>query len=94
MNPIEVPGSTCRKPVFGSSRPMISRRMVVFPDPFGPTSATFSPAPMVNVTSSRAWKAPKDFLIPVNVISAMLAYGSVRVWGLPLTHTPTLTLPL
>jgi hypothetical protein len=37
---------------------------VLFPAPFGPTTATMSPSSIPNVTSSTAGRPPKRFVIP------------------------------
>src|SRR5499427_10293246 len=65
-----VPSSTTRPPASGNS-PTRARSVVDFPDPFGPSSASTSPAATVKATSrvsrdSRSW------------ISASSMTGSVR----------------
>ena len=44
------------RPVVGASWPSIMLKQVLLPAPFGPMSATISPASSVKLTSRTAWK--------------------------------------
>jgi len=46
-------------PAVGRSIPASTRSKVVFPDPFGPTSPTISPAPTTSSTPASARRPPK-----------------------------------
>lgn len=48
----------------GRSSPTISLRSVLFPAPFGPTTATMSPSSIPNVTPSTAGRPPNRFVTP------------------------------
>src|SRR5262245_27728001 len=54
-----------------SSRPAIIRRLVVFPQPEGPTSTMNSPSPISRLRSFTAWKSPYTLLTFSNVTVAM-----------------------
>src|SRR6185503_16952490 len=67
---------TTRSPIFRfpseiSSRPAIIRRLVVFPQPEGPTSTMNSPSPISRLRSFTAWKSPYILLTFSNVTVAM-----------------------
>ena len=49
-------------PWVGRSSPTMSFRSVLFPAPFGPTTATMSPSSVPNVTPSTAGRPPKRFV--------------------------------
>ena len=51
-------------PRVGRSSPTITLRRVLFPAPFGPTTATMSPSSIPNVTPSTAGRPPKRFVMP------------------------------
>jgi hypothetical protein len=46
------------RPAVGEKKPIKQRMSVLFPDPFGPRSATTSPRSTENETSSTARRAP------------------------------------
>ena len=58
---IRAPSSRTLPPV-GRSSPTISLRSVLFPAPFGPTTATMSPSSIPNVTPLTAGRPPKRFV--------------------------------
>src|SRR5689334_17473470 len=60
-----------RVPEVISSRPAIIRRLVVFPQPEGPTSTMNSPSPISRLRSFTAWKSPYILLTFSNVTVAM-----------------------
>src|SRR5690606_18684114 len=59
MSEIRSPGSRLTVPSDGSSSPAITRKSVVFPDPFRPTTPQRSPLPTVKVTSRRIGAPPR-----------------------------------
>src|SRR5216684_1720300 len=63
------------RPPVGSSRPAIMRKVVVLPQPEGPSRQKNSPFPMVKVESLTATKSPKALCRFSTRISAM---ASVR----------------
>src|SRR5258707_1125369 len=63
------------RPEDGSSRPAIMRKVVVLPQPEGPSRQKNSPFPMVKVESLTATKSPKALCRFSTRISAM---ASVR----------------
>jgi hypothetical protein len=67
-------------PSVGRSSPTMIFRSVLFPAPFGPTTATISPSSTPNVTPSTAGRPPKCLVIPSTSRSrlrlrAFLIYG-------------------
>src|SRR4029077_1784 len=58
-------------PALISSRPAIIRRLVVFPQPDGPTRTMNSPSPISRLRSFTAWKSPYIFWTFSNVTVAM-----------------------
>ena len=60
-----------RVPVLISSSPAIIRRLVVFPQPDGPTRTMNSPSPISRFRSETAWKSPYILLTFSNVTVAM-----------------------
>src|SRR6267154_2172703 len=54
----------------GNSRPAIIRKVVVLPQPEGPSSTKNSPSRMVKLDSRTAMKSPKRFWMPCKSISA------------------------
>src|SRR5580658_2034798 len=69
-------------PLVGSSKPAISRSVVVLPQPEGPSSEKNSPASMRNDTSSTARTPPKRLVSPTSSISPpATAVVSVRPLG-------------
>ena len=58
------PPSRRTLPCVGRSSPTISLRSVLFPAPFGPTTATMSPSSIPNVTPLTAGRPPKRFVTP------------------------------
>src|SRR4030095_6304484 len=60
-----------RVPVLISSRPAIIRRLVVLPQPDGPTRTMNSPSPISRLRSFTAWESPYIFLTLSHVTVAM-----------------------
>src|SRR4051794_36031697 len=60
-----------------SSRPAIIRRLVVLPQPDGPTRTMNSPSPISRFRSLTAWKSPKTLLTFSNVTVAMARTSAV-----------------
>src|SRR6188768_3654078 len=58
-------------PALISSRPAIIRRLVVLPQPDGPTRTMNSPSPISRLRSFTAWKSPYIFWTFSNVTVAM-----------------------
>src|SRR5690606_24453667 len=58
-------------PEVGVSRPAIMRRLVVFPQPEGPSRQTNSPSPMSKLTSLTALNSPKLLVTFLNSTDAM-----------------------
>src|SRR5580693_3585617 len=68
--------SICRpsnriSPLSGTSRPLMQRSSVVFPEPLRPMMATTSPASIVSETESSATCAPKRLEMPFNAKSGI-----------------------
>ena len=55
---------TATRPASGVSKPAITRRSVVFPEPLGPSSATSSPCSTRSVAPSTARVRPKRLSTP------------------------------
>ena len=62
-------------PEVGVSRPAIIRRLVVLPQPEGPSRQTNSPSPISRLRSWAAVKAPKVLVTFWNSTDAMGAYA-------------------
>jgi hypothetical protein len=60
-----------QRPALISSRPAIIRRLVVLPQPDGPTRTMNSPSPISRLRSFTAWKSPYIFWTLSNVTVAM-----------------------
>src|SRR5688500_833395 len=74
-------------PASGRSKPAIMRRVVVFPHPEPPTSATSSPGAMSSDSASTATAPPKRLVRPRRLMST-----SARVLLQPLLDEPILVL--
>ena len=59
---------TVTSPSSGASSPMIMRKIVVLPAPFGPTSPTFSPGFSWNEASTNSSCLPYCLLMLANAI--------------------------
>ena len=68
------PCSTIR-PSSGTSKPAIIRRVVVLPQPLGPSSEKNSPSPMARFTSRTALALPKRLLTPSSAIATLPSSG-------------------
>ena len=83
-----VPSSTTRPPVSGS-RPIRARRVVDFPEPFGPSRASTSPDATVNAVSrlsldSRSWMSASSM-----AVSPPPAIRRLKIMTTRLTTTST-----
>src|SRR5512139_64526 len=65
-------------PRSGWSKPAISRRQVVFPEPLGPSRAKNSPGAMVSETRSSATTLPKARLVSRSSMAGVMVSGERR----------------
>src|SRR5580700_1258086 len=64
-------------PASGSTKPAIERKVVVLPQPLGPSSDTSSPSPISMLRSSTAVAAPNRLVKPL-IVTVVIAAGSRR----------------
>src|ERR1700760_186838 len=67
----------CKVPMLGASKPAIMRRVVVFPQPEGPTTITNSPSSISRLRLSTATFEPKDLVTVRSAIFAMVFSAQV-----------------
>ena len=87
---------TTRSPILSvplviSSSPAIIRRLVVLPQPDGPTRTMNSPSPISRLRSFTAWNSPYTLLTFSNVTVAMANLRSQRSIAGPCIQPPKRT---
>src|SRR5712691_558921 len=63
------------RPSSGTTKPAIIRRVVVLPQPLGPSSEKNSPSPIASVTSCTASTLPKRLLTPARAMATLRSSG-------------------
>src|SRR5919204_200311 len=78
-----VTSSPCRtmRPASGTSKPAIIRRLVVLPQPLGPSSEKNSPSAIESDTSCTAATRPNPLLTPSSAIATLRSCAIKRVYG-------------